>query len=311
MRDVDKTKEQLIEELAALRESEARFRVAIENLPFHFFAIDTAGRYSMQNSACKETWGNLIGKRPDEAAVDARILALWQDSNRRAFSGKVVRGEVSYAVKGEKKHYYSIVSPIYSGKEIRGIMGVNIDITERKKALEDLEITQFTIDHVGEGAFWIGPNARLYYVNDAGCKKLGYSRQELLEMSMCDIDPNLSQAVWPQHWEEIRARKSFTFESLQRRKDGTIFPVEINVNYVKYGEMEYNFAFVRDITERKTAQEQLRKAYEEMEERVEERTAELKEKLEELERFRQATIDREFRMEELRRDLERLKKETE
>jgi PAS domain S-box-containing protein len=120
--------------LEALRESEARLRTAVESLPFDFWLMDTDGRYAMQNSCCKMNWGNLIGKRPEQVTNDERIWTLWQRTNQQAFDGQVVECQVEYILAGEKKFYHSIVSPVYDGDQIRAILGVNVDITERVQA---------------------------------------------------------------------------------------------------------------------------------------------------------------------------------
>jgi len=94
-------------------------------------------------------------------------------------------------------------------------------------------------------------------VNDNVCKAFGYSREELLNMSIPDIDVNFTFKIWPNHWKELKEKTSFTFESLHRRKDGTTFPVEVTVNYMEFENEEYNCAFARDITERKKQEEAL------------------------------------------------------
>jgi PAS domain S-box-containing protein len=124
---------------AALRESEARLRTAIESLPFDFFCIDKNGRYVMQNSTCRKRWGDLLGKRPEDLEVDEVTLALWKKNNRKAFAGEIVRGEVSFKVAGKEGHYQNIILPIHEGEEIQGILGVNIDISEHKRAEEALK----------------------------------------------------------------------------------------------------------------------------------------------------------------------------
>ena len=123
----------------ALRESEARFRTAIESLPFDFFVIDKDGRYAIQNSTCRERWGDLIGKRPEDVGVDDDTLTLWESNNRKAFAGDVVEGEVSFEVGGEMGFYHNVLSPITDQGQIRGILGVNIDITDRRRAEEELQ----------------------------------------------------------------------------------------------------------------------------------------------------------------------------
>ncbi|MGD8383453.1 MAG: transporter substrate-binding domain-containing protein, partial [Syntrophobacterales bacterium] len=87
------------------------------------------------------------------------------------------------------------------------------EIAERKRVEEALRLTQFSVDKAADSAFWMGPDARFIYVNDAACSSLGYSRKELLGMTVHDIDPDFSAAVWPEHWKEVRERGSFIVES--------------------------------------------------------------------------------------------------
>ncbi|MFQ5658655.1 MAG: PAS domain S-box protein, partial [Candidatus Methylomirabilales bacterium] len=129
---------------------------------------------------------------------------------------------------------------------------------ERKQAEASLQFTQFAIDRAGDAAFWLDSQARFFYVNDAACRSLGYSREELLSMTVHDIDPCFPSENWADHWREIRQRRSYTFESCHRTKDGRTFPVEITVNYLEFGGKGYHCAFARDITERKRAEGALR-----------------------------------------------------
>jgi len=130
------------------------------------------------------------------------------------------------------------------------------EIAERKRVEETLRLTQFSVENAGDAVFWMCSDARFIFVNHAACSSLGYSREELLSMTVHDIDPKFPAAVWPEHWKEVRERGSFIIESRHRTKDGRIFPVEITVNYLQFEGREYNCAFARDITERKEAEKE-------------------------------------------------------
>ena len=134
------------------------------------------------------------------------------------------------------------------------------EISDRKRAEEALRLTQFSVDHSADAAYWLGPDARFIYVNKAASLSMGYSQKELLSMTVHDIDPAFPPSVWPDHWRELKERGSFTVESRHQRKDGHLFPVEVTVNLVEFEGKEYNCAFVRDITERKRAEEALRES---------------------------------------------------
>ena len=123
-----------------------------------------------------------------------------------------------------------------------------------KKALR---LTQFSVDHAADMLFWIDPNGRLSYVNETACSVLGYSHDEFLSMAIYDFDPNFPEEAWPEHWEEVKRRGSFSLESQHRTKDGRIFPVEVTVNYIEFEGREYNCASARDVTERKEAEKEL------------------------------------------------------
>ena len=76
----------------------------------------------------------MIGKLPRKSAPNKHDLAIWLDNNRRAFAGEKVEGEVTLSLGGEERFYYNVIAPIRDGEELYGILGVNIDITERKRA---------------------------------------------------------------------------------------------------------------------------------------------------------------------------------
>lgn len=132
---------------------------------------------------------------------------------------------------------------------------------ERKQTEETLQYTQFTFDHLDDATFWVAENARIINVNDAACKSLGYSREELLSMSIPDIDPDFPAGKWVDYWKSTRHLTSATFETRHSRKDGTIFPVEIRSSHLVYRGREYRCTFARDITERNRADAALNRTH--------------------------------------------------
>ncbi|HKZ16678.1 MAG TPA: PAS domain S-box protein, partial [Geobacteraceae bacterium] len=149
--------------------------------------------------------------------------------------------------------------------DLNGMLNVLVvcqDVTDRKLAEEKLRFTQYAIDNAADQAFWMTEDGRLFYVNDAACRTLGYSREELLRMSIPDIDPTHPPEVFPEHWRNLREHGSITMESLHRAKGGRVYPVEIRANYVVFDGKEYNCAFVTNISDRKRAEELLRESEE-------------------------------------------------
>ena len=134
------------------------------------------------------------------------------------------------------------------------------DLADRRWPDQQLQLAQFSVDWASDAICWIDVHGKFAYVNEAFCRQAAYTRRELLSLRIHDIDSDLPQDKWTEHWQHLKKRGTLQFESWHRRKDGTIFPVEISANYVTFGGREYNVAFVRDITQRKQAERQLQDA---------------------------------------------------
>ncbi len=91
-------------------------------------------------------------------------------------------------------------------------------------------------------------------VNQHGCDCLGYTRSELLSMTLADIDLDLSPAGLKDLLKEADSTKRIALESRHRRKDGTIFPVEIRMGPIEIMGRQHLLSLVRDVTERKVLQ---------------------------------------------------------
>jgi PAS domain S-box-containing protein len=136
------------------------------------------------------------------------------------------------------------------------------DITERKRTEDALLFTRHSVDSATETLVTIAKDGHFADVNDAFCRKSGYSREELLSMSVPDIDPNYNEKIWSAFWNKLKQSGSLTIETTHRTKEGKTYPVETTLTYFEYNGNEYHCGFARDITERKRAEEEVRKSEE-------------------------------------------------
>ena len=134
--------------------------------------------------------------------------------------------------------------------------------TLRNQAEEALQRFQFSIEHAPDAVFFITRDAGFSYVNEQACRSLGYTRDELLGLRIWDIDPIYPRKRWERVWAQRQEdeAEAVALETLHRRKDGTIFPVEVTAEHLRLGDDEFHVAFVRDITGRKRAEEALKEA---------------------------------------------------
>ena len=124
--------------------------------------------------------------------------------------------------------------------------------------MQSLQLTHHAVDRSLVAIYWIDLDARITYANDAAAKDTGYSSEELEQMSLSDIEQNLSNKIWQARLEELKTGGSLTFESIHLRKNHHTFPVQVTATFFEFAENEYIFAFVSDITRRKQAEEEIK-----------------------------------------------------
>jgi len=212
----------------------------------------------------------VIGLEPDLGGYFERFTALVIPEHREGFIKSIdraVKESIEWKYEGilqkptgEKIWFSGNSTPSRRGNEVV-FNGIVTDITERKKAEEALresEEQHRTILQTAIDGFWlVDAQGRILEVNEAYCRMSGYSAQELLAMSVTDLEALETGDDTAAHMQKVMTQGEDRFESRHRRKDGSFFDIEVSIQY-RLADGGRVVAFMRDITERKLAEEELR-----------------------------------------------------
>ncbi|MCC6346880.1 MAG: PAS domain S-box protein [Nitrospirales bacterium] len=131
------------------------------------------------------------------------------------------------------------------------------EILGHRRADESLRLFKALVNWSNDAIYLVDPvTALILDCNDTGFRVLGYTKEELLQMKVFHCRTYTPFNSWERFIEELRTRGAMTFESMHRRRDGTLFPVEVNAKYVACQDKYYIVSVVRDIADRKRAEEE-------------------------------------------------------
>ncbi len=247
------------------QEEQAKSEAIIAAIGDQMVILDNGFRIIYQNHLANQTIGDHTGEvcykafeNREAVCDDCPVELTFRD-------GMVHRGErIAPSIVGTL-HLDITASPLKdsSGKVIAVIEMVR-DITARKEAEESLLLFRNLIDQSKDAILVNDPaTGRFLMVNDRACSNLGYDRTTLLNLGTMDIEAVFpDQASWDAHVHEVKSKGYLILEGMNRRRDRTLFPVEVNVTYMTLGAKDYMLAVVRDITERKLADQALRTSQE-------------------------------------------------
>jgi PAS domain S-box-containing protein len=158
------------------------------------------------------------------------------------------------AADGRTVWLHEIVNVIVENGKPSVLVCVSGDITARKLAEESMALFRKLIDGSNDAIEVLDPiTLHFLDINEKACLDLGYHRQEMLSMTVYDIDPTLDRSMRTRVKQKLRESGSVIMESRHQRKDGSTFPVEINIKFIHL-DRDYVVTVVRDITERKLAE---------------------------------------------------------
>ena len=243
-------------------ESEQRFNAFMQHIPAITCIKDAKGKVIHVNEAfCKETGltpAQVAGKTvadflPAEIAdrISRRHLEVLERNESCEFRETLRDGS------GEEHDFLILNFPFANAAGAKFTGSIWLDITDRKRAQEALRFSQFSIDRSTETVLWVDAEARIFYANEASCRILGYSREELTRMTILQIDTGCSAEMFVKSFAELKEVGAKTIETGYQRRDGSVVAVEVNHNYLEFDGREYTCCIGRDIAERKRAEREL------------------------------------------------------
>jgi PAS domain S-box-containing protein len=262
-----------------LRRNEELFRAAFEQSPMSTQILSPGGKTLWVNRAWEELWGVTLEQLgdynmlEDQQLVEKGIMPYI----RKAFAGE--RTEIPAILYDPEETIPNLTTHEEPGRwvraftfpvkdesgNIREVVLMHEDITARKRAEEAAERWADVFEHVQWGAV-IGSEdgSKLVMMNPAYAQMHGYAVEELVGRPLVDVFAPEARAELAEHIRVTRGRGHHTFESLHIRKDGTVFPVQVETSAIRDagGRVLFLAAHVQDITERKKIEEEARRGEE-------------------------------------------------
>jgi PAS domain S-box-containing protein len=168
---------------------------------------------------------------------------------------------------GTIRYLYGLGHPVLNTNgDVVEVVGTTVDITERKRAEQALRESETLfrtfVDHAEDAFFMLDLEQRtIIDVNRCACESLGYTREELIGKTPLAFDVNLDRTTLESIAAQAAAGGTVLFDRhWHRRKDGSLFPVEVQTSAFWHGGRRFLLKVARDITERLKAEEAIRQS---------------------------------------------------
>lgn len=262
-----------------IREKEQQFRELVSNVPGVLYQYtapspNTIEKQSTITTVIREKCLEILGIDPQPAAYFDEFIGCLPEDNRPGFIDSIkqaVEKNENWRYEGRFVKPDGEVIWIEAQSAPRNVgentvfYGLITDITQRKKMESTLRFFQFIFDKADIAIFVLGENGEFLHVNEQVSRYLGYSLDELHQMCVFDIDTMLTREDWPGFMQNLRSHGVQIIETMNRRKDGQVIPVQVIDNVMTFEGEEFHVAFVQDISERKQMEQALKTNQERLE----------------------------------------------
>ena len=258
-----------------LRNSEALFRAVVDHSPTKIHIKDVDGRYMLINKEAERLYGVTDEEGRGKTSYDLfpkEVADAFMVHDRAVLvSGKAIEEEEEFTLDDGVHTYLTVKFPIYDLGGISAVGAIGTDITELKQAeqamRESEEKNRLILNSAGEGIYGLDLEGKTTFVNSKVCELLGYTADELIDQPMHNLIHHSYPDGTAYPREKCPMYAPFTDGNIYRvtdevlwRKDGTSFPIAyISTPMLKDGQLVGAVVTFSDITERKEAEEKLRK----------------------------------------------------
>jgi len=247
----------------ALQESRERYRLIVEAAKAGIWQVDEESRTTFVNQEMAKMLGCTIDEMMGQTLysfMDEEWSKLAEANIQRRSQG--FRGQVEY--KYQRKDGTDLWAIVSSSPFFRddgsyaGAIGMHVDITERKRSEDELALGALLLDSANDSIVLQDFEGRFHYVNEVACRFYGYTREEMMQKTVFELNTPESAESWQLRINELKTKGRFMFELINPRKDGSRFPIEVKDRVVDIGGKQLVLSVARDITERKRVEERLK-----------------------------------------------------
>lgn len=264
----------LIGFIGILRDETDRYRIQKENEQLALIVQKTKNIIILSDEKGQIQWVNesferltgyslqeVKGKRPGQI-----LQGPDTDKNTVQFIREKIRNKepvsanlLNYNKSGRSYWIELNIEPVFDNEgNHTGFIAIQNDITEKKKALDRINQLVYFLDESSEAVQVCSEDGYLEFVNKEVTNRLQRSKEELIGLHISQIEKVFEPpGAWEKHVEEIKKEGRMIANGYHKRADGSVFPVEASVSYVKSGNKGYVLAFIRDISERIEAEKRI------------------------------------------------------
>ncbi|MFC1494316.1 sigma 54-interacting transcriptional regulator [Thermodesulfobacteriota bacterium] len=287
------------------------FRSLIENAVVGIFRTNKNGDFLFANRRLSQIFGfetekDFLKSHPNAAQLYVNPEERDSILNIMKSQGYIDGAEIQFKRRDGVTIWIILRARMIKGQSVEVMYeGFIMDITDKKEATFALEESEkrfrMLVEQAGDAFFIHDYSGRIMDVNLRACEMLGYNRDELLGMSISDVDIEVGQEQHKdRYWDPLESERYITFEGTHQRKDGNIFPVEVRLGRVDLGDKPLLLSLTRDVTERKKSENELKRAFKEINE--------LKNQLEEENVYLRREVEVKYRYKEIVGESKSIKK---